>query len=359
MVALRQTGVRDDQVTAVEHVVRHQPVAEPLGPLPELLRLGGQLRQRLGQAVLDLHVPAAQRPHQLLLVVAAHGERVPGLDHAHHQPQHARRVRPAVDQVADEHRAPPRRRHRVDRTALGVAHQVVAQLAQQVLQLLAAAVHVADHVERPGLVAQVVEQPLGDDRRLVHFGLAAQHVDLLEALLAEELQRLAQRGPVPAHDVRAEVAVRPGRVARQAHLFGQVEHDRHRQHVVLARDLHQLRAVGPLHVGRVHHGGPPGGEPLARHVVQHVERVAGGRLVVLVVGHQAAEVVAGQDLRRREVRARERRLARAGGADQHHQAQVRDLQLHQSCSPTTVKTAICVGAPSAGSSGPIGSNDTL
>ena len=70
---------------------------------------------------------------------------------------------------------------------------VVAQLGEQLLQLGAAAVHVADHVERAGLVPQVVEQPLVHDRRVVHIGLAAQHVDALEALLAEELQRPRQR----------------------------------------------------------------------------------------------------------------------------------------------------------------------
>jgi len=57
--------------------------------------------------------------------------------------------------------------------------------------------------------------------------------------------------------------------------------------------------------------------------VQHVERVRGGRLVVLVVGDQTTTEVAGQHLGRREMPRRERRLARAGRADQHDQRHVR------------------------------------
>ena len=83
-----------------------QAVQEPLDLGAELLGLGGQLRQRLGQTVRDLHVAAAQRPQQLVLVIARHAERVARGDHAHHQTQHAGGVRAAVDQIADEHRPP-------------------------------------------------------------------------------------------------------------------------------------------------------------------------------------------------------------------------------------------------------------
>ena len=87
------------------------------------------------------------------------------------------------------------------------------------------------------------------------------------------------------------------------------------------------RAGVALHVGRVDDGQPAGGEPLAGDVVQHVEGVGGRRLVVLVVGDQAAAEVAGEHLGGTEVLAREGRLARAGHADQDHEAELGDGQL--------------------------------
>ena len=82
-----------------------QAVHEPLGLGPELGGLGRELGERFGQAVRDLHVATAQGADELVLVVACHAERVARADHAHDQPEHARRVGSAVDQVADEDRA--------------------------------------------------------------------------------------------------------------------------------------------------------------------------------------------------------------------------------------------------------------
>ena len=53
-------------------------------------------------------------------------------------------------------------------------------------------------------------------------------------------------------------------------------------------------------------------------------------------------------LRRQEMAGRERALAGAGGADQHDEAGIAQLDLHRS------NTAICVGGPASGSSGPTG-----
>ena len=50
----------------------------------------------------DLHASAAQRAQQLVLVVARDAERVAVGHHAHREPEHARDVGAAVDQVADE-----------------------------------------------------------------------------------------------------------------------------------------------------------------------------------------------------------------------------------------------------------------
>src|SRR5699024_8452512 len=67
-------------------------------------------------------------------------------------------------------------------------------------------------------------------------------------------------------------------------------------------------------------------EPFAGDVLQRFESGLGGGLVGLVAADQAAEGVAGQRLVGAEVGAGEGGLARAGGPDEHHQGQCRDVQ---------------------------------
>jgi hypothetical protein len=210
-----------------------------------------------------------------------------------------------------------------DRAAVLVVAQGVAELAEQLLQLLPAAVHVADDVERALLVAQVVEQPAAGDPSGCDLVGRAQHVHPAEALAGQPAQPAAQLVALAAQHVRAELPVRSGGVAVGAHPLRQVEHDRDGQHVVRAGQLDQLAAVVRLHVRGVDDGQPAGGQPLAHDVVQQLERLRGGGLVVLVVGDHPAAGVAGDHLGGPEVGAAERRLARPADPDEHHQAQRR------------------------------------
>ena len=270
-------------------------------------------------------VLAAQRLEQLDLVVAGHAERCPGGHHAHDQAQHARGVRPPVDQVAHEDRAPARWVAGAGRPAGGVALEGVAEFGQQLLEFGAAAVHVADDVERAALVPQIAEQPGPGDRGGGDLFGGAQEVDRAEPLPPEVVQAAPELAALAAEHVCAEVPARG--VALRAQLLRQVQDDRHRQHVVLAGQQDELAAGFGLHVGRVDDGEAAGRQPLTRDVVQQLERGRGGGLVVLVVGDQAAAEVRGDHLGRPEVRAGERRLARPGDTDQDDQAQLGDGQL--------------------------------
>ena len=255
-----------------------------------------------------------------------------------------------------------RRVRRVDRAAGVVARELVAEPAQQRLQLGPAAVHVADDVERAGQVPAVVEQLLADD-----LG----GVDLLDGRSTCTLRKPSRARP--RSDRRScsrcrrttcgtEVAVgRPGLRSMHSSL-GHVEHDRHRQHVVLPGQLDQRCAgrrgctlVASTTVSR------PAAQPLAGDVVQHVERVA--------------RWPPGRSRRRRPGRGRsrwrsprcgrkcspgERRLARAGDADQHHQGQLGNGSRLIAAVPLEsrrgVNTASWVGGPTSGSSSPTGVN---
>jgi hypothetical protein len=149
-------------------------------------------------------------------------------------------------------------------------------------------------------------------------------------------------------DVRAERAIGRDPIPFLADALGQVEHDRDRQAVVLPRQSHQRLAGGLLDVRRVDDGEAPRRQALRRDQVQHLEGVGRSRLVVLVVGHEAAAEVGREDLGRLEVLAREGRLPAARRADEHDERELGDGDLHRS------KTAICVGGPCDGSSAPTG-----
>jgi hypothetical protein len=337
--------------------VRDQSVQEALHAGAELLRFAAELGQRLGQPVGHLDVAAPQGPQQLVLVVARHAERVAAGDHAHHQPQDPRRVGPAVDQVTEEDRTPPRVMG-PDRASLAVPADRVAELAEQPLKLGPAAVHVADHVERPGLVPQVVVQPRPRDP---HVGdlVAPQRVDRAEPLALQPLQPAAQLVVLAADDIGAEGPVGTGRIARDAHVLRNIHNDRHREHIVLTGNRDELPARPGLDVGGVHHGQPPRLQPFPDDVVQQLERVRRRGLVVLVVGHQSAAEVRRDHLRRPEVGGPEGGLPGAGHPDQHDQAQLGNCQLTGHEATALPNTAICVGGPVSGSSGPTGRYRTV
>jgi hypothetical protein len=350
---LAQPGVRHHQVAAVQHVVRDQAVHELRRRRDELRRPGAQLLERLGQPVRPPHVAATQRPDQLVLVVARHRQRHPVGDHAHRQAQHSGRVRAAVDQVAEEHRGAPGRVVRGDRRPVGVPDQPPAQLVQQRGELTEAAVYIADQVERPGVPAQVVVRRRPHDGGLLDLLGAGQHVHRAEPLGLELAQAAPQLTVLAPDHLRAEPR------ARRAQLLRQVQHDRHRQHVVLAGQCDQPGAGGALGVRRVDDGQPTPAQPDTGQVVQRVERVGGGLLAVRVVADQAAEGIRGEHLGRREMPCREGGLTGPAGADQQHQGQLRDAQLARGTHAATprvadrVNTASWVGVPSTGSGAPM------
>ena len=293
---LPQARMGDHQPPAVQHVVADQAVQEGDHLGPELLRRGLQLRQRLGQAMGDLDVAAAQRPQQLALVVAGNAQRGAGRGHRQHRGEHARRVRAAVDQVTEEHRGPARR---MPPSAIGGGP--VAERVQQVGQFPVAAVHVADDVKRPVLAGPVGPGRLPDHLRGVHLGRAGEDEHAAESLPLQPPDRAREHRVLPGDHPGSEAAVGPRRVPLDAGPLADIEHDRHRQHMMLAGQRHQRPPRVRLHVRGVDHGQPPDGEPLGGDHVQRLEGRRGHRLVVLVVADQAAEEVRGQHLGRPEV----------------------------------------------------------
>src|SRR6185503_14725805 len=91
-----------------------------------------------------------------------------------------------------------------------VVISLVTQLPQQLLELVAAAMNVADDVERPRFAFAVVPERLPLDDGSIDLLLGLEDVDVPEALAAEASQRPTQLALLIADDVRTKIPVGSG-----------------------------------------------------------------------------------------------------------------------------------------------------
>ena len=194
LVALDQPGVRDDQPAAVEHVVADQAVDELLDrrrgtPSVSAASWASDsarpwvtctLRPRSARSSLFSWLPDTQSAS-------------PARDHAHHQPQHAGGVRPAVDEVADEHRP-----------AVGVVRADRAARARRGRsRSRARSSSASSSARQPWMSPMTSNGPVSSRRSLYSLvrvivtssiSSAAQHVDGAEALALQALAGRAAAG---------------------------------------------------------------------------------------------------------------------------------------------------------------------
>ena len=166
--------------------------------------------------------------------------------------------------------------------------------------------NVADDVERAVIILAIVPKSLPIDLSLLDFAGVAEHIDIAKALALQPAQRSPQLTNVPANDMRSKIALRATDVSLLTNRFRKIQHDRRRQNVMLARQLGQRPARFLLHVRRVDDRKLCGRKPLGGDVFQNVERIIGRILRILVVAHQPAAKVGGENFRRFEMPARKR-----------------------------------------------------
>jgi hypothetical protein len=205
---------------------------------------------------------------------------------------------------------------------------LVTEPCEQRLQLVAAAVDVADEIERAMLVALVVPQRHALDGRRVDLLGARQLVDVAKPFAAQAPHGTPKLVELLANDVRSEVALGAVPIPIMTEPLRHVEHDRKGETVMLPCDRHQRRPRLGLDVGRIDNGEPAEREAFADDVVEQLEGVARGGLIVLVVADHAAASVGRDDLRRQEMASRERALAGPAGTDEHDERQFRDGEIH-------------------------------
>jgi hypothetical protein len=97
-------------------------------------------------------------------------------------------------------------------------------------------------------------------------------------------------------------------VARLAERLGEIEDDRQGREAIRTGEGDEGAARLLADVGSVDHGESTAGEPLAGDEVQELEGIAGGALVVLIIGDQGPAVVGGDHLGRPEMEPGEGRL---------------------------------------------------
>ena len=233
--------------------------------------------------------------------------------------------------------------------AIAVPASRVAELRQQLLQLVGAAVHVADDVERAGVVALVGPQR----RRAIDRG----RVDSPRPSAARETWRKPSRcrprierrscRHLAAHDVRRRTA-RSGRACCARCRRSRAGRGRWRPAARASRRASSTRPLRVLGAARWSRRSTVSRRCFSRFSAMSCTRSKASAVAAWSFSSSATQPRQQSDemtsVGRKCLRG-EGRLARAGRADQHDEREVGDRSdLHR------VKTAIWVGAPSAGSS---------
>ena len=95
----------------------------------------------------------------------------------------------------------------------------------------------------------------------------------------------------------AEVPIGAFPVALVTHVFGQMQHDRHRQAMVLAGAVPPGAPSLFLHVGGIDNGQPASRKAFGGDEMQQVKGIGGGRLIVLVITNQTSAEVGREHFR--------------------------------------------------------------
>jgi hypothetical protein len=209
---------------------------------------------------------------------------------------------------------PPRARRRRARS----------RAREQRLELVGAAVHVADDVERSLVMPRL---DASGSRR----SATASTSSGVRSTTTRRNPSRPSSGSVcsSCSRCRRTTSAPSGRRARAAARSTQTASGRSRTSAIAGRSCRRANPSSGARarardVGGIHHGHAQPPEPLAHDQVQHRERRVGRTLVGLVVAHEGAALVRGDHLGGEEVAPGERGLAAPRRADQHHERRERE-----------------------------------
>src|SRR3954463_1504407 len=97
-----KTSMRNDKLSAIEHIVADESIKKLGGIALELSSGCFKLRQGLGESMSDLDVLASKLSREFDVVITRDAEPCPRLNSIHHKTNHFRALGPAVDKIANE-----------------------------------------------------------------------------------------------------------------------------------------------------------------------------------------------------------------------------------------------------------------
>ena len=194
--------------------------------------------------------------------------------------------------------------------ALGLNRDVVPECAKQATKFVQAPMDIADDVERPVLIAPVYPERLAlhDGRIDRLFRLQGENVS--EAFPFQEPLRSTHLVALPMDDILPDDAVGPLLVPVDHHSLRHIEDDADDEAVVLLGEFDQRLARFRLHIRGIDDGKAAALQPLRGDQMQDLEGRGRRILRILVIGHQRATEVGGNDLGRFEMLAGKGRFPR-------------------------------------------------
>ena len=149
-----------------------------------------------------------------------------------------------------------------------------------------------------------------------------------EALAFQPAQRSPELVRLAAHHLRTKLPVWTFSVASQAQGLRHIQHDGYRQAVMLPGKRHQGLSGLRLYAGGVNDGEASGPEPRGRDEVEQGKGVGCCGLIGGVIRHHRPAGVRRHHFRGHEVAGGKRRLPRSRRANERHQAQFGNGNLH-------------------------------
>lgn len=348
---LLQPGMGDGELAAVEPIMTAKIREESFCALAELGGLLRELIDRLLKPMADCDLSAFEPARQFAIMIALHDIGDARLLRLHGDAQHARHIRPAIDEIADEDQLAAMRGRDGDRIAF--ARDDIAERCDQQPQFVDAAMHVADHIEGADIVALVGPHRAALDGGRLDRLDRGQLPDLPKAFIGEAAQAATNLLNHALRHAGPEIAIRPRLVTLDADIEARIDDDRHWQRVPAPRELDPGLAIGGAHIGGVDHREPAVLQPFLGDCGNEREGVGRGRLVGLVVADETAAIVRGDHLRRFEPARREARFSCARRADQHDEAEIGNVQEGRERRIHLENTATCVTGPRSGCSSPM------
>src|SRR5580765_3699663 len=164
------------------------------------LVIGLELAQRIFQTVRDLDFFTPDCAHELDVMIAGNTESFAGFYHFLYQPDDLRNLRAAIHEIA--HKDGPSS-FRMVVNAIRIF--CIGQLLEQLYKLVIAAVNIADDVERPVLMFQVVPERLARDLNSVNFFRRGEVKHMAETFTLQAAKRATEILCLITNHMRAKV----------------------------------------------------------------------------------------------------------------------------------------------------------